>query len=761
MFKLMVRRKFLLRIIIAFSLLMTGAVLVLALAFARLYSEVLHDAVTAEHRERLTHMGVGLERLHQDVINGYLSLTASPSLQRFLHASEPVPVDELAVRRLIRQYLYLRSELHSITVYSRSTDFFISTAFRNETSEADTERQFLAGVHESLVVQPRSVLVNRPTLAPAPDDVVTYAFRVPLRGGEGRSDMVVINVHDPLRQAAVDAFERSEPVFLLSAPDGTLLSPRESPHRHEPVVQAILAHSERAAPASSGTFVVSVDDQPVTVSYLLGRSPADFILASVHDTLEVTQTVRERRNTIVRIAVIVFGGGALTLVFLAHVVYRPVSRKVDRIIRQLSRREPFRGDRTDLDSVLESFSQTIREMRVLEELNRTHVERIRTDYLQQMITDPGHAIPIDGSISQADGASSLRVCVCAIDEHFRAKPTGRAYADQWLLAAAAEHARDCAQIDVIPAEEGMVAVVYWQDPDQDSLHTAGYWEPLQLGCRQELNHTLTVGVGPRVSGLEHARESYLVARACLESRFVRGPGRVCAPQTMTRDSAEVRPYPDYLEQRLVQAVRAGSPRELKDGLAQLNEYIKPCRPDNARQICESVYYACARLLLGFAPKSSDARMPISERFREIDSFASFASALQWIREQFRLRSQQLSTARDADEADRLVEEVSARVRNDYAEVNLAVETLAHEFGYSPNYFGRVFKRASGVALSDLIRQVRLARAKELLAQTDVPVHEIAGRVGFANEKYFYYAFRRSEGLTPQMYRLRSDTRTRS
>ena len=48
----------------------------------------------------------------------------------------------------------------------------------------------------------------------------------------------------------------------------------------------------------------------------------------------------------------------------------------------------------------------------------------------------------------------------------------------------------------------------------------------------------------------------------------------------------------------------------------------------------------------------------------------------------------------------------------------------------------------------------LDRAKELLRATDLPVSEVAYRVGMENTSYFISVFRVREGATPQQYRRR-------
>jgi LacI family transcriptional regulator len=65
---------------------------------------------------------------------------------------------------------------------------------------------------------------------------------------------------------------------------------------------------------------------------------------------------------------------------------------------------------------------------------------------------------------------------------------------------------------------------------------------------------------------------------------------------------------------------------------------------------------------------------------------------------------------------------------------------------------RRFRRYLGRSPQAEIRAVQLGRAKQLLAETDHPMHRIAELVGFEHTEYFYFAFRRAFGCTPGAYR---------
>ena len=56
-----------------------------------------------------------------------------------------------------------------------------------------------------------------------------------------------------------------------------------------------------------------------------------------------------------------------------------------------------------------------------------------------------------------------------------------------------------------------------------------------------------------------------------------------------------------------------------------------------------------------------------------------------------------------------------------------------------------------------LRKKRISEAKRLLRETELPVSEIAHRVGYDSHSQFSAMFRTNEGQSPMMYRQNSDT----
>jgi AraC family transcriptional regulator len=84
--------------------------------------------------------------------------------------------------------------------------------------------------------------------------------------------------------------------------------------------------------------------------------------------------------------------------------------------------------------------------------------------------------------------------------------------------------------------------------------------------------------------------------------------------------------------------------------------------------------------------------------------------------------------------------------------SIGLEDLAEAAGLSANHFLRVFKLATGETPYHFLRNRRLERARQLLADDPMPLAQLALECGFANQAHFTAAFSRELGISPGRYR---------
>jgi two-component system, response regulator YesN len=83
---------------------------------------------------------------------------------------------------------------------------------------------------------------------------------------------------------------------------------------------------------------------------------------------------------------------------------------------------------------------------------------------------------------------------------------------------------------------------------------------------------------------------------------------------------------------------------------------------------------------------------------------------------------------------------------------ISLKTVADEFNMNSVYLGRLFKAETGSAFTDYINNMRVKKAKKLLAETEMTMKQVAEKVGYLNINYFFPVFKRNVGISPTEYR---------
>lgn len=84
--------------------------------------------------------------------------------------------------------------------------------------------------------------------------------------------------------------------------------------------------------------------------------------------------------------------------------------------------------------------------------------------------------------------------------------------------------------------------------------------------------------------------------------------------------------------------------------------------------------------------------------------------------------------------------------------SISVTDIAEALHFNPQYLMRAFKKKTEMSIVEYITKVRLDKAKQLLKETNLPVKEIAGMVGYTDYAYFTRVFKKEVGESPNQYR---------
>ncbi len=87
---------------------------------------------------------------------------------------------------------------------------------------------------------------------------------------------------------------------------------------------------------------------------------------------------------------------------------------------------------------------------------------------------------------------------------------------------------------------------------------------------------------------------------------------------------------------------------------------------------------------------------------------------------------------------------------------LTLSFFAEKFNVNKNYLSTLFKKDTGVTLTEYVNEKRIDRARLLLETTSYQIQDISHSCGFHDVNYFVKVFKKHTDMTPLEYRRRSE-----
>jgi AraC-like DNA-binding protein len=168
-------------------------------------------------------------------------------------------------------------------------------------------------------------------------------------------------------------------------------------------------------------------------------------------------------------------------------------------------------------------------------------------------------------------------------------------------------------------------------------------------------------------------------------------------------------------------------------------------PSKPRFVAEK--FSQPRPLTGPVPKILDAMLELRAGGGPSAAFADLARALLLCLGESYNRQENLQVCPTKS----LLEEICVYLQSHY-QYEVTRESVARQFGVSPNYLSRIFQVQGHMTFSTYLMHVRADRAKYLLRTYNLKLDDIAARCGYRDTAYFCRVFKKLAKVTPAEYR---------
>lgn len=104
--------------------------------------------------------------------------------------------------------------------------------------------------------------------------------------------------------------------------------------------------------------------------------------------------------------------------------------------------------------------------------------------------------------------------------------------------------------------------------------------------------------------------------------------------------------------------------------------------------------------------------------------------------------------REQENRNNVLHDVMTYIQENATDVNMGLSCVAAHFHVRPRVVSAHFRQYYGETINDVIHNIRVKKAKELLLNTDLAVQEVAQKVGYCSLATMYRAFVKIEGIAP-------------
>lgn len=358
-----------------------------------------------------------------------------------------------------------------------------------------------------------------------------------------------------------------------------------------------------------------------------------------------------------------------------------------------------------------------------------------------------------------DTAYSTAVVILTPDE--QALRTSRDFQDNWALLSVAlknmsleiieEYFQGYVLDDPLEKERLALILVSYEERSLEEL-CYEMCVRLQGLVKQYLGLSTSMGIGRGVRSFPELSFSYESAGEALKHRLYLGGGSVISYDIhLPADSAQSGEGEPAKGLRALLLQEEEKPLEdwidsLFNNLAKLHSTdITFYRSRISRYVFEA--YSVLLEQLGGGEEGEFSRQSILDELFHSQTLEQMRR-LVW---EYCFNIRKLVLLKNASETKGMIQRVQKIIREQYGE-NLTVSDLAAAVYLTPTYLCLLFRQATGVTINHYQTEVRMEKAKELLADLSNKLYDVSYAVGYMNPSYFSRQFKKYTGCLPSEYR---------
>ena len=737
-----------LKLTIGFILLSVFIIAAISALFRQMYTSALYDEIAALELSGLERTATEIERLIDEMDSVYVSVVSNTTVANFMRQNAWNPLDEYNVKKEFRRFKSIHSRVHSIYLYNARIPYFISTESvgRPYAEFADRAVIELAKGRKTFAV--RDIITE--SGAPLRVLSILYArFNPDTRAIES---CIVINVPD-FAELGLMGSDTGTQTILIDGQGAVLSAGAGAADAVLPVASGLIDEI-MASPDANGSLPRQQDGHILSYRKLDHEA---WILINLQAHGLITAQVEAKANRIFLIGLVILMASSICVFALSKAFYTPIEAMV-RKLHKSGYPTNRKTRKSELDTLMDGFTQAMNEMRMVKEDSEKSETERKEGFLRQILHEAISESELQNRLDAYHFSvepSDLRAVVVRIDNLDSIKPEHRHLYGMTIRQIIRDGCANRLRAETIMLTGTEIAWIFNLPAGENPLESARETLfSIKGSVYQTLGASITLGIGCPAETFRDLKRSFDVACEMADNRFVLGRGQIIDEAVVNANLQVASQVPPALEENLLGAIRANNRVQFSQAVGDFVEMLSGCEYNSATMLLMQMMLISVHTMDDIVQGAIDRRH-IQGYGRVIERMEVIPQSKDWfmgIYAQYQLAIEELNLQKNSTKLSRIIGEAEKYIGENLADVNLTIDTLASLFGYSANYFARMFKDAMGISINDYIRRARIDKAKLLLIETTLSANEVADLVGYMNKNYFFSSFKKETGLTPLAYR---------
>ena len=263
---------------------------------------------------------------------------------------------------------------------------------------------------------------------------------------------------------------------------------------------------------------------------------------------------------------------------------------------------------------------------------------------------------------------------------------------------------------------------------------------------------VTFGLGERVSSLIALSPSIANARQAVLQRWIRGRGHIIDVAHLSSSTWDVNDFVNSsVRESLLSTLEILDEGGVRGCVLEVKGHLQEAK-EGISGVCVSA--VCQELIdtfnFGIKKYKLNLTLEMDKCVRGIYRCPTLDRVFDYLLDCFEEILVKLRTEKERIDT-QPIRHAKKYIRTHYA-YPLSLEEVSHQVGFNPAYFSALFKKETGQNFSEYLMEVRIKVAKQLLADTNKSLLDVAESVGYNDLKYFSKLFKKVTCLSPSEYR---------